>query len=434
MNEEAFKTLTNQFGSLASSVGQLIVAVHGAGQAIHGLEQMATAPAKAFDGLRSAIASYQQTVSRINASYSAAVQQLSKQTLNAAQSLAKQKELEEATAKALKNVKFEAFGNVMGVTIALFGQLIAGLGNVIGGLIQLGIAALPGGLETFNDVISYVATVVGSAFAPAIVLVMAGLVTLADMLSGPVLAGVTAFLDGGVDKWLAVIEDWIAQFITWTNGFIGGAEALLQGIWWFVSAVREVGKFLIAYGPMLIGAWFGSVFGPLGAAIGAFVGLVLSIIAKLGGGVNRPDRSKGEVTPEQHRKNLETRARAEGLPPGWVDEQLEREKKEKAKNIGPQFPRLPGAPKLDQLFDKTKINDSLKSNLAAVVSTMQTHQGEKANLGFTGIAEVQKQIQMQAFQSEIEARKLRVQEQILRELTEHFGKRHDNSPTPPTRK
>lgn len=370
MDEAAFGHLTTGLNNFAELLIQAGVALHGFHDIVQGFSKALMAPIKAVEGLVGVIKDNKNIFDPI---------------INAVGHSAT------AISASLPyiGVVFAAIG-VVANAILLFASA---LGQAVSGLIQLGLAALPGGLKVFGDVMEYVTSVVGSFLGPAITVFLAGLLTLADVLLGPMKEATDTFIDEAMNGTITVM----ATFVNVAKKVV---ELLPEIVKWGV----QVGGALVQAANAFINSIFGvgiNLYNALQPFINAIKRLALFMIHFLPS-VVKPLSPTGEGPFDAAKKAI---AAIPGIP-------------EKFKNA---FTMVAGK----------STEQRIKENLPAVISAMELELGKKGNIGFSSIADVQKQVQMNAIQNDIQARTLQVQIDILNTLKEKLAK---PNMVPPTKK
>jgi hypothetical protein len=266
--------------------------------------------------------------------------------------------------KQFSDLNLTAFIGVSGAIIGGIGTFIAALGQVAGGLLQMGLSGIAGGVAVFGEAIELVTSVLATSMGPAIDLIIAALLTLAEDLAGPMQDAMQSFFKDNFDAvastlggWIDTVEDWISQLPDMSTLFFDTIQTIITALKLFTAAVIGATVGLIVMMAMT---------NPLAAAIAGLTAgialIVMGIVGLFTGG----------------KKEAESKS----------SEQREQERKQKQR-------------------------DTLIRNMERSINARQVEIGKKGNIGFSSIADVAKQVQMNAMRNDIEAQTLQVQIQQL---------------------
>lgn len=230
--------------------------------------------------------------------------------------------------------------------------------------------AAPGALEAFGEVMTYFSTILGSVATPVVVVFMAVVLAVAEMLRGPMLSATK------------LVAEWLGKNL-WNS--IATVVVKLQN---FGDYMSIVGKF-IQMG-----------FLTIMEGISRAVAYVIDFIPGLGGA----SKALSDWADATGAANKEYAGEVTKLIEG-----IDKRNKDLAENKNPI-----------QEFGKD-FKEGFGKNLDTIMNSMDAATAKKGNVGFSGIGEISKTIQGQAFQSDMAGRTLQVQQQIRDILKEMRG-------------
>jgi hypothetical protein len=260
---------------------------------------------------------------------------------------------------------FGAVGSVVGAMVSTMASVAGAAVEVAGGLFQLALAATPGGLQIFGDAITYLTAVIGSALAPAAVAVIAALLTLADMVKGEMASGFQKVSQWLVTTFATTLPRIIKNILDFGDTLASVTLKIVSAVTLFASIFFEAASKLLR----LVGA------DRLGGAAHQASGMLESL------GIG-----------------------AYGLAQGRDKAIADREKEA----------RKPGGGEFANLVNS--FGEGFKKNFGKVVDASAKFQGQQGNVGFSGIADVAKQIQMQSFQNDLQGDILKAGQSTVSEL------------------
>lgn len=272
----------------------------------------------------------------------------------------------------------------------LFTNLVTALGKAIFGLFTLGAAAAPQGIQTFAKVLEYLTSVIGSVATPIFTVLTAAVLTLADVLMGPMLQATDA-----VAKWLA---DHLVGAIKGTITFFVNLIDIGDLV---ITKLRNFGDYMLIVAKM-IQLGFTLVMAGLSKA----AAYILDFIPGLGNASKALEAWSDSSTEASSQLVDEI----DGVLAG-----IDKRNEEQGKRSEERRKSVAAGGGID-----TAINGLLKMfglNISSVITEMRRGMGANANVGFSGLTDVQKTIQTQAFQSSISSRQLNVQQAILDKLS-----------------
>lgn len=285
----------------------------------------------------------------------------------------------------LKNLTFAllpAIASVKGVNGAFSlltdrsASLTASIAATSAAIVALGAAALPGGFEILGQVVTYLAAVIGSVATPIFLVMMGSVMVLADMFRGPLLTATRE-----VATWLAnnlqpAIEGVVRGFLTFSDYMTVTANTIRM-----VFLAAAGGILTIVQGVMRAVEWVLGKIPGMGSA-GKAVGKGADELGTWIDGIKEAIRSESKEADEALKRIADRQKEGRGQGQAGAAAQ--------------------------------NFMGSLAGKIEQILKTASFAMAQKANVGFTGIADVAKQVQMQAFQSDI-------QTQILKVLRENLG-------------
>lgn len=297
-------------------------------------------------------------------------------------------------------------GFVMVLTGGLNGitNFVQAIGKAVTGLFMLGAAAAPQGIQTFAKVLDYLTSVIGSIATPVFLVITAAVLTVADALAGPMLAATEAVAKWMADNLVSAIKETVGFFVklydwgdyvivklqNFADYMLIVAKMIQLGFTLAMAGISKAVAYVLDFIPGL-----GDVSKALDAWSDASVQVSSDLVDEISGIVDGIDKRNDDQAARSadRKKSLEAG--------GGID---------------------------------TTINGLLKGfggNLGAVITEMRRGMAEKGNVGFSGLTDVQKTIQTQAFQSTISGRQLDTQIKIL-DILSGMAQRFDvNRPNNP---
>lgn len=254
---------------------------------------------------------------------------------------------------------FESFESILKASV-----------KVASGLFELGLAATPAGLKIFSEVVEYAATVLGQVFVPIVTVIVAAIKALADTFN----------------KDLTEAAKKVAGYIV--DVFQNNLPTVIKSLLDFADRVASIGAKMLSF--VLL----------TGELIGTFLSKFFGLMERIFGTGMFKDLAKlsEQAVEGMHELLKITVPFAKGRDQAIKDREAEFGKEghgtfgEGVKDFGKNF--------------KKAYNDELKAISASMAG--------KANVGFSNIGDVAKQVQMQGFNvDEIQRQQLQKQQEIV---------------------
>jgi hypothetical protein len=269
----------------------------------------------------------------------------------------------------------EGAGGFFAGVVGGFGKVAAAAGLAGGALMALAGGSLLGGFEVLGDAVKYLVAVIGSALAPVFVVLIAGILTLADQLRGELAPAA----EGAGDSF---------------GVLVGVVSSVVDGFMILIDGLK------IVWHSLKIGFdAFVNMIDTAGTRLGEAVVQLMSFIP--GSGVSKKDAALDMAADEKALAQRSTQRKSEG------QEHLNAI----GAAVGDITRRASGAPGADGKTTRENMASNLDSVMKAL--TQAAGQNSKANVGFSGIADVWKTMQMNTIQSDIQARTLDTQMKTL---------------------
>lgn len=261
--------------------------------------------------------------------------------------------------------------------------LVRGAIEAGAGLIALGLAATPGGFKVLGEVVNYLTTVLGSALAPIAVVVIAAIATVADYFMGPMLDA------------MGVVTEWLG------NNLFAATVRLVDIFDTAYVKIANFADYLIIVADFIKLGWQTATYGVLKALDGLnhAIGWIVDKIPFTG-------KAGKEIMAREDIGKLADKA---------LDEMRG--------SVSDIDNRRFGIERRNTALEERKANrpeavaagmDTFIKNLKSTVQGVNVALAEKGNLGFTGLADIAKVIQRQAFQDDFQARTLNLQARIAK--------------------
>ena len=277
--------------------------------------------------------------------------------------------------KVLKGLATLDITSILGGLMNLreaFTNLWKGALKLAEGLMLLGIAALPGGFKVMAEVLQVLVSTIGQFMTPIIIVVGAALLTLAEQLKGPMASAMKFMIGVAVilAKVLAIVIDAFSFVINIAIAVVQVALLPLKTA--ILVCVLAVGSFIKALGE------------------------IIDYIPGTG------DFGKNLQTAGDNAMGLAT-AGFKDVAQDLFDPILRSQE-----SLASLLSGLTG------LGSSTE--SAMSKNMAKMVSASRRNDPNAAQPGFSGIADLWKQIQMQAFKDPIATEQLKINTQMLGRL------------------
>lgn len=280
-----------------------------------------------------------------------------------------------APIRALLSLDFGKLLEIPGSLVKAFVSLTDAALKLTTGLFELGAAAAPGGMEAFGHVLDYATTVLGKIAIPVFVALSTAVLTIVEHFSGPLQTASIAFakwigqyMIAAIDKTIEFLEEDLPNAIRSTIETVQGFGSALKKLWdWLAEAYAKIN-------------------GP--------------------GAVDDLNKTKPQAAAlEEYRQAMLAGDKA-GMQ-RWA-------KQAGLGHVGAKGPERTEDMTFDTPIDRSRARkgsrDAATRNLDQLLADMAASFAKKANVGYSGVADIHKTIQQQAFGGSIQQRQLTEQE------------------------